>query len=146
MISKWNGLLVYGLKSRYLQLMGKSFSKSLLDCISSTQITHVRVGADRTKFTGIWMVVAQGRIFARSYYLRERSWYNTFLAVESGEIKCGDTIVAVNGIKPKDLKVVTPLVNTEYQKKYGTRPSNQKWIDGLCEPQRVQKTMEFVPI
>ena len=126
--------------------MPKRFPSSFLTCINSTQINHVRVGADREKFTGIWMVQVKGRVFARSYYLRERSWYNTFLETESGEIKCAAATVTVKGIKPKDLATITAFVNSAYQKKYGIRPSNQKWVDGLCESERVKKTMEFVPI
>lgn len=92
------------------------------------------------------MVVVDGRIFARSYYLRERSWYNAFLENNNGEIKCLSSTVKVKGIRPPDLKEITPAVNTAYSKKYGIRLTNQKWIDGLCEPERVKKTMEFVPL
>ena len=92
------------------------------------------------------MVEVKGRIFARSYYLRDRSWYSTFLETESGDIKCAKATIRVKGIIPKNLVDITPLVNAAYQEKYGVRPSNQKWIDGLCEPQRVEKTMEFLPI
>jgi len=46
----------------------KKFSKIFLKCIRETPINHVRMGKDRMKFTGIWMVEIDGRIFARSYY------------------------------------------------------------------------------
>jgi hypothetical protein len=47
--------------------------------MGTAQINHVRAGEGRTKFTGIWMVVVNERIFARSYSLSERSWYTTLL-------------------------------------------------------------------
>ena len=77
----------------------KQFSKTFLKCINETQITSVRAGKDRTKFTGIWMVEVEGRIFGRSYQLSERSWYTAFLNGESGDIRCGKEIIPVKGLK-----------------------------------------------
>ena len=122
----------------------KKFSKAFLECINKQSINHLRGGEDHPKFTGIWMVTLDGRIFARSYYLRKRSWYNAFLE-KGGEIKCVNAVVKVKGVKPADLMKITPAVNAAYQKKYGVRPTNQKWIDGLCEKEKVEKTMEFIP-
>ena len=123
----------------------KKFSKAFLRCINETQITSVRAGADRTKFTGIWMVVVDGRIFGRSYYGADRSWYTTLLSGEDGDIKCGKEVVAVRGIKPSDLTEVTEAINKAYEKKYLVKPSNKKWVDGLNEPERIARTIEFTP-
>ncbi|HYK45825.1 MAG TPA: DUF2255 family protein [Parafilimonas sp.] len=124
--------------------MMKKFSRAFLKCVNETQITSVRAGADRTKFTGIWMVVVNGRIFSRSYYGADKSWYTSLLAAEYGEIKCAKDIVAVRGIKPSDLKEITEAINKAYEKKYLTRPSNKKWVDGLNDPERIARTMEFI--
>jgi len=70
----------------------KKFSTAFLKCINDTQITSVRAGKDREKFTGIWMVEVMGRIFGRSYNLSERSWYTAFLNGDKGDIKCGKEI------------------------------------------------------
>src|SRR4249919_952757 len=96
----------------------KHFSKTFLKCINETQITSVRAGKDRTKFTGIWMVEVAGRIFARSYYLAERSWYTAFLEGNPGDIKCGEVIVNVKGEKPADASVITEAINKAYEEKY----------------------------
>jgi len=124
----------------------KKFSNAFLKCINETQITSVRVGNERTKFTGIWMVEVDGRIFARSYNLSERSWYTTFLNGDEGDIKCGKEIIRVCGIKPADLNTITEDVNKAYEKKYLVKTYNKKWVDGLTQPERVAKTMEFVPV
>lgn len=124
----------------------KKFPKAFLNCINETQITSVRAGKDRTKFTGIWMVEAKGRIFARSYSLSERSWYTTLLNGDIGDIKCEKEIIPIKGVRPADLNNITPLINNAYEKKYLVKAYNKKWIDGLCKPGSVARTMEFIPI
>jgi hypothetical protein len=124
----------------------KPFSKAFLKCIDETQITSVRAGKGREKFTGIWMVVVEGRIFGRSYTLSERSWYTTLLSGETGDIKCGKEIIPVKGVKPRDIKRITEEINTAYEKKYLVKEYNKKWVDGLAEPARVARTMEFIPV
>lgn len=124
----------------------KKFSTTFLNCINETQITSVRAGMDREKFTGIWMVQIKGRIFGRSYNLSERSWYTVFLNGEKGDIKCGKEIVAVKGMKPADIKTITGAINKAYEKKYLVKAYNKKWVDGLCEPERVARTIEFIAI
>ena len=124
----------------------KHFSKAFLKCIGETQITSVRAGEGREKFTGIWMVVVDERIFARSYTLSERSWYTTLQGGDTGDIKCGKEIIPVKGVKPRDLKSITQAINKAYEKKYLVKAYNKKWVDGLAEPERVARTMEFIPL
>jgi hypothetical protein len=122
------------------------FSKAFLKCINETQITSMRAGKDRTKFTGIWMVVVNGRLFGRSYYGANRSWYNAFLEGNEGDIKCGKEIIPIKGVKPADVSAITEAINKAYAKKYLIKAYNKKWVDGLCEPERVARTIEFIPM
>jgi len=75
-----------------------------LKCIRETQITIVRTGKDRIKFTGVWMVAVDDRIFARSYNLSDKSWYTVFLDGNEGDIKCGKDVIPVTGVKPADIR------------------------------------------
>jgi len=124
----------------------KKFSKAFLKCITETQITSVRAGEGREKFTGIWMVVVKDRIFGRSYYGAERSWYTALLNGDHGDIKCGKEIIPVKGLKSRDINTITSAINKAYEKKYLIKTYNKKWVDGLCEPERVARTMEFIPV
>jgi hypothetical protein len=124
----------------------KKFSAAFLNCINETQITSLRAGKGREKFTGIWMVEVNGRIFGRSYSLSERSWYTTFLNGEPGELKCGKEIIPIKGVKPPDIKIITAAINKAYEKKYLVKAYNKKWVDGLCEPERIARTMEFIQV
>src|SRR5215510_14561456 len=96
----------------------KQFSRAFLKCIDETQITSVRAGKDREKFTGIWMVVVDGRIFGRSYYGAEKSWYTTLLNGNTGDIKCAKEIIPVKGQKPGDINTINKAINKAYGKKY----------------------------
>ena len=123
----------------------ENFNNKFLDDIKQRAICSVRAGKEREKFTGIWMVVVNDRVFARSYYLSELSWFTTFLKDGFGSIKCGNTIVEVQGIKPKDLVNIKDNIHEAYQSKYGLKAYNKKWIEGFIQPDRVERTMEFVP-
>ena len=123
----------------------KKFSKPFLKSINETLITSVRAGVSREKFTGIWMVVVKDRIFGRSYYGADRSWYTSLLNGASGEIKCIKEVVPIKGVKPQDISLITKAINKAYEKKYLVKAYNKKWVDGLCEPERVARTMEFIP-
>ena len=124
----------------------KKFPKPFLKCINETQITSVRAGKGREKFTGIWMVVVKDRIFGRSYKLSEKSWYTALLNGDTGDIKCGKEILPVKGLKPADINAITKAINKAYEKKYLVKAYNKIWVDGLREPERVARTMEFVPV
>ena len=124
----------------------KKFSKTFLKCINEKQINNVRAGKDREKFTGIWMVEVDGRVFGRSYYGAERSWYTALLNGGNGDIKCGDEIIPVKGLKPSDINTINKAVNKAYEKKYLVKAHNKIWVDGPAEPERVARTMEFIPV
>jgi len=123
----------------------KKFSKAFLKCIEETQITSVRAGKGREKFTGIWMVSVGDRIFARSYNLSARSWYTSFIQGSDGDIKCGNEIIPVRGVKQAD-DHLTSAINKAYEKKYAVKEHNRKWVSGLIQPERIARTMEFIPL
>ena len=124
----------------------KEFSKAFLKCINETQVASLRAGKDREKFTGIWMVEVDGRVFGRSYFFSKRSWYTAFLNGNNGDIKCGKEIIPVKGLKPADNNVIAVAINKAYEKKYLVASHNKKWVDGLAESERVARTMEFIPV
>ena len=92
------------------------------------------------------MVVVKDRIFGRSYYGAERSWYTALLNGDTGDIKCIKGILPIKGLKPADFNTITKAINKAYEKKYLVKAYNKKWVDGLCEPERAARTMEFVPV
>ncbi len=106
-------------------------------------LTSVRAGAADRAFLEIWVVAVQGRLFARSWGLSERSWYTAFLGGARGTLRCDGTELEVLGIVPPDLEAISESVSAEYLRKYD-RGENSEYAHGIIRPEHVARTMEFV--
>lgn len=111
--------------------------------IQTHNLIGLKAGSNRTDFLEIWMVVVDKRIFARSWGLAERSWYNTFLNNPSGEIQCGDAVYRITAKVPDDLHHLTEPINQAYLNKYN-EGRNAPYAQGIIQPQHAARTMEFV--
>ncbi|MBT2619623.1 DUF2255 family protein [Chryseobacterium sp. ISL-6] len=114
--------------------------KKALQYICENDISGIKAGLERETFLDIWMVVVNGRIFARSWGFAENSWYNSFLKDSCGQIKCGDIILNINAHIPDDLVDITPSINQVYLTKYSTK----QYAKPITEGKHVEKTMEFI--
>ncbi|UKB77585.1 DUF2255 family protein [Chryseobacterium sp. MEBOG07] len=116
---------------------------SALDYINNNNIIGIKAGLQRPDFLEIWMVVVQNRIFARSWGLAERSWYNTFLKDSTGKILCGETIHTIKAAIPEDINDLTEEINQAYLNKYNTG-HNIQYSQGIVQEKHAAKTMEFI--
>ena len=91
------------------------------------------------------MVSLDGRIFARSWGLSERSWYSTFLREPIGAIRCGEQVFAVQARIPDDVEAQTPRISQAYRDKY-TSEHNRPYAEGIVRPEHVERTMELVVV
>ncbi len=111
--------------------------------INSHNLIGIKAGKERESFLEIWMVTVENRIFARSWGFAEKSWYNTFLKDNLGEIKCGETIYAIEARIPEDLSELEQEINQAYLDKYDSG-ENSFYAKGIIEEKHVAKTMEFI--
>ena len=122
----------------------KRFPKSVVEAIDAAKILGIRAGTKPHRIIGIWVVVVEGRVFVRSYSLKERSWYRTFLEDPRG-------IIEVNGKQMKVRPVFTrserlkKLVEAAYAEKYNT-PGSLQFVKGFKEKKRRDTTTELVPL
>ena len=122
----------------------KRFPKSVVEAIDAAKILGIRAGTKPHRIIGIWVVVVEGRVFVRSYSLKERSWYRTFLEEPRG-------IIEVNGKQMKVRPVFTrserlkKLVDRAYAEKYNT-PGSLQFVKGFKEKKRRDTTTELVPL
>ena len=122
----------------------KRFPKSVVEAIDAAKILGIRAGAKPHRIIGSWVVVAEGRVFVRSYSLKERSWYRTFLEEPRG-------IIEVNGKQMKVRPIFTrserlkKLVDRAYAEKYNT-PGSLQFVKGFRLKKRRDTTTELVPI
>jgi hypothetical protein len=57
----------------------RRFTADIVAAIHNSKILGIRAGQQPHRFIGIWVVVVEGRVFVRSWSLKPRSWYRTFL-------------------------------------------------------------------
>ncbi|MDM1555547.1 MULTISPECIES: DUF2255 family protein [Chryseobacterium] len=115
----------------------------VLEYIRIHNLIGIKAGPERPDFLEIWMVIVQDRIFARSWGLAEKSWYNTFLKCPEGQIRCGNTIYNVKAMIPNDQNQLTEEINQAYLTKYNTG-QNRQYAIGIIEDKHAEKTMEFI--
>ena len=124
--------------------MTRRFSRPLLKAIDEARILGVRAGA-RTdhRFIGVWVVVVDGRVFARSWTLKAGGWYRTFLEDPLGTIQVGEREVRIRagGVRSERLR---DAVERAYAAKYPT-PGSRKYVRGFRSKRRRDATMEFTP-
>jgi hypothetical protein len=64
--------------------------QSIVSAIDESSILRVRAGArPEHRFIGIWAVVVDGRVFARSWKQKAGGWYQTFVHDPLGAIQKG---------------------------------------------------------
>ncbi|KFF10638.1 hypothetical protein IW15_20125 [Chryseobacterium soli] len=114
-----------------------------LEYIKIHNLIGIKAGYERQNFLEIWMVVVQDRIFARSWGLAEKSWYNSFIKNPIGEIQCGDFQFTINGFIPHDKDELADAINQAYLTKYNTG-HNSKYAKGIVTEKHIEKTMEFI--
>lgn len=111
--------------------------------INSHNLIGIKAGLERPNFLDIWMVTIDNRIFARSWGLAEKSWYNSFLENPVGQIKCGDDVFNIKAFIPVDIDLITEKINSVYLSKYNS-DHNIKYAKGIVREKHSNKTMEFI--
>lgn len=120
-----------------------NFDKAALEFINNNNLIGIKAGTERDRFLDIWMVTVKDRVFVRSWGLSEKSWYNTFLQNNKGEIKCGDRIINITAIIPKDIEQLHEEISKAYLRKYDYG-ENAYYAQGIIQDKHVARTMEFI--
>ena len=118
------------------------FSKAIVEALTSAKILGVRAGIEH-RYTGVWLVVVEGRVFVRSWNDKPTGWFQSFRKQPDGTIQAGDLEVAVTGKLVRSARL-RDAVTAAFAEKYPTKGS-KKWVEGFAEPARVLTTLEFVP-
>ena len=119
------------------------FSKNILDAIRDAKILGIRAGTKPHRVIGIWVVVVEGRVFVRSWSLKPRSWFRTFLEEPRGIIVVNDRKIQVRAIHTKS-EQLKDAVTRAYAEKYNT-PGSLYFVKGFANKKRKDATIELVP-
>lgn len=122
----------------------RRFSKAILTAIRDSHILGIRAGTQPHRFIGIWAVVVEDRVFVRSWSLKPRSWYRTFLAEPRGVIQVANRKIAVRAVRTRSERL-KDAVSLAYRQKYHS-PGSIKYARDLGRAKSRATTTELVPL
>lgn len=118
------------------------FPDTLIDTFTNAKIIGVRSGTQHT-YTGVWVVVVKGRVYARSWNDKPTGWFRAFKREPDGLVQVATLEIPVRAKFPRSASVLN-AVTQAFAQKYDTKAS-RKWVEGFAEPARESTTVELVP-
>jgi hypothetical protein len=122
----------------------RRFPDDVVAAIDRSKILGIRAGTEPHRVIGIWAVVVDGRVFVRSWTVKARGWYRTFLEEPRGIIHIDGREMPVRAVRTRSDRV-KDAVDRAYLKKYSTRGS-LKYARGLGRAKSKATTTELVPV
>lgn len=119
------------------------FEKDIVDAISVSNVLRLKAGTQPHRFIGIWAVVVEGRVFVRSWSLKPRSWYWTFLGEPRGAIQIASRETLVRAVQTRSERLKR-AVDRAYLEKYNS-PGSLKYARDLGRAKSRATTTELVP-
>jgi hypothetical protein len=119
------------------------FPGDIIAAIRDGKILSIRAGTQPHRFIGIWAVVVERRVFVRSWSLKPRSWYRTFLQEPRGAIQIAGREIPVRAVRTRSERLKA-AVDRAYLEKYNT-PGAIKYARDLGRAKSRATTTEFVP-
>jgi len=122
----------------------RRFAADILAAIRDGKILGIRAGTRPHRVIGIWAVAVQGRVFVRSWSLKPRSWYRTFLEEPRGIIQVSGRTIPVRAVHTRSERL-KDAVNRAYLEKYNT-PGSIKYARDLGRAKSRATTTELAPL
>src|SRR5215470_13348924 len=107
----------------------RHFPPDVVAAIRDAKLLGLRAGSEPHRFIGIWAVVVEGRVFVRSWSLKPRSWYRTFLKQPRGIIEVAERQIPVRAVRTRSERLKA-AVDRAYLQKYKT-PGSVKFARDL---------------
>lgn len=121
----------------------KRFESAIVEELRTSKILGIRAGTEPHRFIGIWVVVTEGRVFVRSWSLKPRSWWRTFLEEPRGTVQVSGRELPVRAVRTRSERL-KDAVDEAYAAKYHT-PGSLKYVKGFRAKRRRDTTTELVP-
>lgn len=122
----------------------RRFPDEILAIIRDGKIIGLRAGTQPHRFIGIWAVVVEGRVFVRSWSLKPRSWYRTFLEEPRGVINVDGKELPVRAVRTRSDRL-KDAIDRAYLEKYKT-PGSIQYARDLGSARSRATTTELVPL
>jgi hypothetical protein len=121
----------------------RRFPKKTVAEIRDGGFLRIRAGTQPHRIIGIWAVVVEGRVFVRSWSLKPRSWWRTFLEEPRGVIAVAGREMPVRAVQTRSERL-KDAVSRAYLDKYGTGAS-LRYARDLNRAKSRATTTELVP-
>ena len=122
----------------------KGLSRPIVRAIDDSKMVGIRAGTRSDhRFIGIWAVVVDGRVFARSWTQKADGWYRTLLADPLGTVQVGEREIRIRAARVRSERL-RDAVERAYADKYRT-PGSLKYVRGFRTQERRETTIEFRP-
>src|SRR5688500_14664089 len=122
----------------------KRFTADILATIRKDKILGIRAGSEPHRVIGIWAVVVEGRIFVRSWSMKPRSWWRTFLIDPYGSMFVGEREIPIRAVHTRSERL-KDLVSQSYKEKYNT-PGSVQFVKDMSRKKSRDTTTELVPL
>ncbi len=120
------------------------FPETILESIRKDKIIGIRAGTDSThRVIGIWAVVVEGRVFVRSWSIKPRSWWRTFIEDPYGIMTVGTQEIPIRTIQTRSERI-KDLVSAAYKAKYNT-PGSVQFVKDMSRKKSRDTTTELIP-
>jgi hypothetical protein len=119
-----------------------TFTNAVVEAVGNAKILGVRAGTEH-RYTGVWVVVVNGRVFVRSWNDKPTGWFRAFRKEPKGTIQVGGLEIPVRANLTRSARL-RDAVTVALGEKYNTKAS-RKWVEGFAELARALTTLEFVP-
>ena len=121
------------------------FDDDVLAALQKEKILGIRAGTDAThRVIGVWVVVVEKRLFVRSYSMKQRSWWRTFLEDPYGSIFVGEKEIPVRAIQTRSERL-KDLVSAAYKEKYN-KPGDIQYVKDMSRKKSRDTTTELVAV
>ena len=100
----------------------RRFSGPALEELAKAKILGVRAGTEH-RYTGVWVVVVEGRVFVRSWNDKPTGWYRAFQAQPLGSIQLAGREIAIRARRLRGERL-RDAVTRAYAGKYDTKASD----------------------
>ena len=118
------------------------FAPEVVAAIDKGKSIFIRAGAEH-RMIAIWVVVVERRVFVRSWSMKERSWWRTFLVDPSGVIEVAGKQYAVRAVRTRSERL-KDAIDEAYAAKYAL-PSYRHYVRDFRTKERRDTTTELVP-
>ena len=123
----------------------RRFDDDVIAAARDGKILGIRAGEEEHRFTGVWVVVVQNRIFVRSWTMKKSGWFHKLMRAKRGVMQLMDgRQIPIRATQTKSERVKA-AVDAAYAEKYPTRAS-MKYVKGFARGKRRETTTELAPV